>query len=73
MNTSNDVSNAISYLQQDTVNFQSSSDVISAVEILDRVSMIHHEIDQKVPDEREDEENDDHLYLDSIEFLFHCG
>lgn len=72
MNTSNDVSNAISYLQQDTVNFQSSSDVISAVEILDRVSMIHHEIDQKVPDEREDEEND-YLYLDSIEFLFHCG
>ena len=48
MNTSSDVSNAISYLNQDTVTFQSSSDVISAVEILDRVSMINHEIDQKV-------------------------
>jgi hypothetical protein len=48
MNTSNEVSNVISYLNQDTMTFQSSSDVISAVDIIDRVTMNNQDIDDKV-------------------------
>ena len=48
MNTSNDVSNVISYLNQDTMTFQSSSDVISAVDIIDRLSTNNQDIDDKV-------------------------
>jgi len=48
MNTSNEVSNVISYLNQDTMSFQSSSDVISAVDIIDRVTMNNQDIDDKV-------------------------
>lgn len=40
--------NVISYLNQDTVRFQSSSDVISAVDIIDRVSMMNQTIDEQV-------------------------
>jgi hypothetical protein len=48
MNTSNEVSNVISYLNQDKMTFKSTSEIVSAVNIIDRVTTNNQNINNEV-------------------------
>jgi hypothetical protein len=48
MNTSTEISDVISYLNQDKMIFKSSSDVISAVNIIDHVITSNQNINNEV-------------------------